>query len=102
MSDMHGTFGWIEYMADDVASAANFYAALLGFEIKDAGGGMDYNILHKGDVGYGGMMKIPAPAKAGGMTPCWLGYVMVDDIDASLKALQAAGGRSYMPITDVP
>ena len=102
MSDMHGRFGWVEYMADDVPGAAAFYRALLGFETKDSGGGMDYHILHKADVGFGGMMKMPESAKAGGMTPCWLGYIMVDDIEASLDALKAAGGASYMPITDVP
>lgn len=102
MSDMHGKFGWIDYMADDVGAAEKFYGAVLGFESRDAGGGMDYHILHKAGVDYGGLMKMPAVAKAGGMKPCWLGYVMVDDIDASLAAAKAAGGQSYTPIVDVP
>ena len=102
MSATQGQFGWVELMTEDVGAAAKFYGALLGFEARDAGGAMDYQILHKNGVGFGGMMKMPAVAKAGGMLPCWLGYVMVDDIETSLVAAKAAGGRSYTDIVTVP
>ena len=36
-----------------------------------------------------------------GARPCWLGYIGVDDVDASLTAAEAAGGKVLMPARDI-
>jgi len=40
--------------------------------------------------------------RRGGPAPGWYGYIGVDDLDASLAALTAAGGKIEMPPTEVP
>ena len=102
MSDMHGKFVWIELMTDDVKAAGAFYGSVLGLDAKDVGGGMNYTMLSKGEARYGGMMAIPDEAKAMGAKPAWLGYIAVDDCDASAKAIMAAGGKIYREPSDVP
>jgi hypothetical protein len=37
-----------------------------------------------------------------GARPRWLGYVGVDDVDASCAAIEAAGGKVLVPANDVP
>jgi predicted enzyme related to lactoylglutathione lyase len=43
------------------------------------------------------MMDLPAEAKANGARPAWLGYVAVDDVDASAAKIVADGGTEHMP-----
>ena len=102
MSDMHGKFVWIELMTSDLKAAETFYGSVLGLDAKDAGGGMNYTLLQKGEIRYAGMMAVPQEAKAMGAKPAWLGYVAVDDCDASAKAIRAAGGKIFREPSDVP
>jgi hypothetical protein len=37
-----------------------------------------------------------------GAFPTWLGYIFVDDVDKKLAAVEAAGGKAWMPATDIP
>ena len=36
-----------------------------------------------------------------GARPCWVGYIGVDDVDARLAAVEAAGGKVLMPARDI-
>ncbi len=96
-------FIWYELITSDPAAAATFYGQVLGWKAADSGKpGMDYRILWMNGSGVGGMMAIPAPAAKAGMKPSWLGYVHVEDVDKSIKAIVAAGGAEHMPATDIP
>jgi predicted enzyme related to lactoylglutathione lyase len=63
---------------------------------------MDYRMWLNGEVGIGGLLKIPPDAAAHGMRPVWVGYINVDDVDATVGAVTAAGGTVQMPATDIP
>jgi predicted enzyme related to lactoylglutathione lyase len=96
-------FIWYELITSDPAAAANFYGQVLGWKAADSGKpGMDYRILWMNGSGVGGMMAIPAAAEKAGMKPAWLGYIHVEDVDKSIKAIVAAGGAEHMPATDIP
>ena len=96
-------FIWYELLTKDVAAATTFYSSVVGWTIADSGmQGMEYRILHAGDTMVGGLTAIPAPAAEMGMPPMWLGYVRVDDVDASIASILAAGGSVRMPAMDIP
>jgi uncharacterized protein len=101
---MQGQFVWTELMTSDVKAAEAFYGAVLGLETQDAGasGGMEYKLFKRGPAMYGGLMAVPEEAKKMGARPGWLGYIEVDDCDAYVEKIKAAGGRIYREPTDVP
>ncbi len=103
MATKPSQFIWYELLTSDIDAATSFYSTVVGWNIADSGmPGMDYRILHAGDAVVGGMMTIPAPAAAMGMPPMWLGYVRVEDVDATIAGILAAGGSVRMPATDIP
>ena len=104
MTNRQGDFFWYELLTEDAAAAGEFYGPILGWNVRDAGmeGTHGYRLFGPADGDVGGMMDLPEDAKASGMRPAWLGYVVVDDVDAAAEKIVAAGGRQYMPPTDVP
>jgi predicted enzyme related to lactoylglutathione lyase len=49
-----------------------------------------------------GVMNLPEDARRTGVTPQWIGYVGVDDVDAAVDRTEQLGGVVYVPPTDVP
>ena len=99
MANKHGDFIWYELLTADADAAQTFYADIFGWTVKDSGNAdMDYRIF--GEVG--GMMQITDDMKAHGARPVWLGYIAVDDVDASAAAITKAGGAVQMPAMDIP
>ena len=100
-------FIWYELMTSDPAGAAAFYGAVTGWTIAAQGesgaGGVDYRMIGRSDGGNaGGVLALNADMLAGGARPCWLGYLEVADVDASIAAIKADGGALHMPSTDLP
>jgi uncharacterized protein len=103
MSDLTGKFAWYEYMGDDREAATDFYTHVVGWTAKDAGmPGFPYELLSVGDAMVGGIMDIPAEAKAMGAKPCWMSYIWVEDVDAMARKLTAAGGKVWKEPSDIP
>ena len=98
-----GAFSWNELMTSDPESALRFYTALLGWTVqKMSMPGMDYHVLKVGDTSVGGVMALPAEAKAGGMPPCWGSYVTVADVDAIARRAAELGGKVVHGPVDIP
>lgn len=94
---------WYELLTSDPDAAATFYGHILGWNTTDSGQSeRDYRILSKDEADIAGLMALPAGAAEAGMQPGWLGYVGVEDVDASLADAVAAGGMEYMPATELP
>jgi uncharacterized protein len=103
MTNPHGDFIWYELLTSDADAAQDFYGNLLGWTFDDSGQtGMDYRIFNAGSASVGGVMPISADMAAGGARPLWLGYIGVDDVDASVIAIGKAGGTILMPADDIP
>ena len=69
--------------------------------MQDAGGPqMEYSVFNLGQRGIAGLMPLPEDyAKAGGR-PAWMGYILVDDVDAMAARIQQEGGKLHKgPIT---
>lgn len=102
MSDprTHGTPAWMDLSTSDVEAAIGFYTALLGWTVTRAQTPMGlYAIGAVGELEVGGMME-PVPVE--GMPAFWTVFFTVDDVDATVAAVEAAGGTVLEPAFDLP
>jgi predicted enzyme related to lactoylglutathione lyase len=103
MADVKGRFVWYELLTTNPAGAREFYSKVVGWTPKDAEmPGMEYWLFNMGDAMIAGVMDLPEQARSMGAPPFWMGYVAVDDVDASAAAVTAAGGSIRMPAADIP
>ncbi|HEV7960351.1 MAG TPA: VOC family protein, partial [Rhizomicrobium sp.] len=64
--------------------------------------GQTYIALNTHGQGAAGLMPIPEEAAKHGVRPAWMGYIAVDDVDATAKRVQQEGGKVMREPTDVP
>jgi predicted enzyme related to lactoylglutathione lyase len=107
MSDPVGTFIWYELMTPDADAAAKFYGSVVGWTIgarsDSTVGGKDYRMIGRSDGGFeGGVLALTPDMASHGARPTWLGYLHVSDVDASVRAITADGGRLLMPVMELP
>jgi predicted enzyme related to lactoylglutathione lyase len=103
MANKQGDFIWYELMTNDADAAQAFYRTLLGWTFRDSGQeGADYRLFSAQDEGVGGVLSLSDEMKAGGARPCWLGYIAVDDVDASARAIRDAGGSIHRQPWAIP
>lgn len=99
----HGRFVWFELMTTDQTAAKAFYGAVTGWGSIDAPmPGMTYTMFTAGGTPIGGLMDLPQDARKAGAPPSWIGYVAVDDVDASAAKAKSLGGSVLVPPTDIP
>jgi len=104
MANKHGEFIWYELITRDIAGARTFYEEVVGWTIGAASEmpGMDYRMIEAPDATVGGAMQISADMAAQGARAGWIGYVGVEDVDASVDAIKAMGGAIHMGPSDIP
>lgn len=98
MTNPHGSFVWYELMTTDPDAAIRFYGDVVGWTAANYDGDPNYRLLSAGTAGIAGLTAVPPGS---GMQPGWLGYVGVDDVDATVGQVVAAGGAVHMPATDL-
>jgi uncharacterized protein len=99
--DQLGRFVWYELLTTDVAAAGAFYGTVVGWGREDASTArLAYTVLTAGDAPLAGLMNLPAEALRLGATPRWVGYVAVDDTDATAAQIRRLGGAILVPPTD--
>lgn len=104
MANLHGSWIWYELVTPDAVASKAFYEAVIGWTITpgspETGG---YGFIANADGGMtGGLLTLTTDMTNHGAQPCWLGYIGVDDADATVKAIEAGGGACHMPPHDVP
>jgi hypothetical protein len=90
-------FVWHDLNTTDVEAAKKFYGEIFNWKLEssdkdayihiDAGGEMIGGVRQKG-------ANEPGPSN-------WMGYVVVDDVAATVSSITSAGGRVYMPPTTI-
>jgi len=100
----HGSFIWYELITPDPDGAKAFYDAVVGWNVDaKPQGEMDYRMIGRSDGGNaGGVMRLTEEMKGHGARPTWLGYIAVDDVDASVSSIEQGGGKALMPAFDIP
>ena len=103
MPSTQGKFVWYELITKDTEAAGAFYQKVMGWTARDAGmAGTAYTIFSMGDAGVGGMLTLPPEAGGADTPPFWMGYVLVDDVDRSVKQAVELGGSIHRPAADIP
>jgi uncharacterized protein len=99
--DHRGRFVWYELLTTDIAAAKAFYGSVLGWGGQDASTPeFAYFLFTAGHGPVSGLMDLPPEARKMGATPRWVGYVAVDNVDASAERIKRLGGAIYVPPTD--
>lgn len=103
MSMSPGSFVWYELSTTDTAAAKEFYGAVVGWGMQEAPvPDMAYSLLTAGETPVCGLMELPEDARKMGAPPTWLGYVGVDDVDATTERVRELGGMVHVPPRDIP
>ena len=99
----HGQFHWNELMTWKPEDAKTFYAETLDwqYEVFPMAEG-DYIVCKAGDDAVGGIFPMTQGAGFDGMPDHWFAYIAVDDVDARVSKVAAAGGEVIRPPFDVP
>ena len=107
----HGTFVWNELATRDPDKAKAFYREIFGWTFQDMDqaqpdqpakeGDRAYTVFYRGEAMVAGMMAMDGPEWEG-MSPHWSAYVQVDDVDAAVAQVEAAGGTVHQPPFDIP
>jgi len=87
----------IEIAADDTKAAAKFYAAIFGWKIETMPE-MDY-VMFEAEGGPGGGFN-PTEDEATNPGDILI-YIQTDSIEASLADIEAAGGKTLVPKTEI-
>lgn len=94
-----GKFCWNELATPDREAAKKFYHEVLGWEFSELDmGDMTYTMIKKGDTEFAGMWQIPKDQQEN-IPPHWMAYVLVDNLQETLKKAQQAGANVVVPIT---
>lgn len=97
-----GRFVWYELATPDVQSAASFYNKVIGWEVLDASApGTPYMLLAAGPALVGGLVPLTPAARQTGARPGWIGYVEVDDVDATAERAGRLGGAVHVGPSEV-
>jgi predicted enzyme related to lactoylglutathione lyase len=93
-----GKFVWFELVTKETKKAQAFYGEVLGWKVRPFPmGSTTYEMIYVGETMIGGF----APAKAGRPSH-WISYVSVENVDATVKAAAANGGKVVEAPYDIP
>ncbi len=105
MSDrkpLPGKFVWFELVSNDAKKAQLFYGDVLGWKTQAFPmGDFTYEMILTGDTADT-MIGGYAPSKNERQPSHWISYVSVEDVDATVKAAVANGGKVVEAPFDLP
>jgi len=103
MVNSHGHFVWYELMTTDVEAAKAFYAKVMGWRTRDASmPDTAYTLFTVGKASVSGLTDLPEEARRMGAAPRWIGYVGVDNVEATVDRIKRLGGTVHVPPTEIP
>ena len=82
---------WTELWTNDTGKAAGFYKKVVGYgtvDLKDTEG-QTITVMGRDQQPHASMIKTPLPD----VDPAWLAYLLVEDVNATVQAILAAGGE---------
>lgn len=86
-----GEFCWNELATSNVQKAKDFYAKVFGWKFTDVDmGDMKYTMIKMNDKDIGGIWNIPKD-KENHIPPHWMSYILVNNVDESLRTAEENG-----------
>ena len=100
MDKTPGIFSWNELMTRDAGASAKFYTTLFGWTREDMDmGDFTYTMFKSGERAVGGMIALSAEAAS--MPVMWMGYVTVENLEASVAKAEGLGAKVLKEITEI-
>ncbi len=94
-------FAWYELITTDVAGALAFYADVIGWGAQEASTPtLSYTLFTTGALPAAGLMELPEEGRRMGARPRWMGYIGVENVQATVDAIKRLGGGVYVAPTD--
>jgi uncharacterized protein len=95
-------FVWYELTTSDLEAAMAFYTKVVGWGTRDVSRpGLAYTVFTLGEAPVSGLITLPEDARKMGAKPRWIGYLGVDDVDATVDRIKQLGGAVHVPPTNV-
>lgn len=94
-----GDFIWYELVTSDPQAAEAFYGAVLGWRFTQLAGDTPYTLAAADGLPVAGIFAMPPGAE---MPVAWVGYLGVADVEATVAAITAEGGKAMVPARDIP
>jgi hypothetical protein len=94
--DMANPVTWFEITGKDGKKLQDFYSGVFGWKV-DANNPMQYGMVDNEGQGIGGGIS----AGDGGNTGV-IFYIEVDDPQAYLNKVESNGGKTVVPVTEIP
>lgn len=100
---MAGAFAWFEINTPDAEACRAFYTSVLGWTTQDMDMGPmgTYTMFAHGGPPFAGISALGNPGTEG-MSPGWVIYANVEDVDATAEKVTAAGGSVLAEPFDIP
>jgi uncharacterized protein len=99
-----GTPNWFDLQTNDVAAEKAFYGPLFGWTFDDqpTPDGQFYSMARKSDGVVAAIVPKPPHAHGTVAAAMWNTYLAVDDVEATVARVAAAGGKVVLAPVDVP
>jgi len=94
-----GTLCWADLSTADADGAAQFYKAVVGWQIDPGKDNSGYLHIKNGEQFIGGIP--PAAYRNPNVPPHWLSYFLVANCDASTSQAKELGANVYVPPTSM-
>ncbi len=104
-SETHGAIWWSELATRNPEEASIFCARIYGWDIEETEmhDGSIYRVCKQHGRPIAGIFDIAnAPAMPQDLSPHWMTYIAVDDVDAAVAEVALAGGQIAQPPFDIP
>jgi uncharacterized protein len=102
MTDFHGRFCWYELTTPERDEAAAFYGRVVGWDTRAAPvSAVTYTLFTAATKPVAGLMELTEACRQQGAKPAWIGYVAVDNVDATTALAASLGGTIRLPAMDV-
>jgi hypothetical protein len=90
-------FSWYELITTDAEAAKTFYKKVMGWGVLNASiPERRYSLFTAGTVLVGGLMELPENTPRPVTEAAWIGYIGVDDVDATTKLIEHRGGAVHV------
>jgi predicted enzyme related to lactoylglutathione lyase len=92
---------WVDLTTPDLESAQRFYGAVMGWQFQDLGPDFQHYTMCLAEQRPVAAL-MPPPASAENMPPLWNVYFATSDVAATLRKVEAAGGKTVMGPHPIP
>jgi uncharacterized protein len=99
--DRRDRFVWYELATTDRSAAKAFYTKVMDWGSREMSMPISYTLFTVEELPVCGLMDLSASAIEKGAKPRWLGYIGVENVDASVDRISRLGGSVLVPPTEV-